>query len=123
MTSLKDYSPWVPFDLYDFFGYLFPGTFLLVTIALFLQLSGLQDLACYTNKCLSIYNEAPFLVSVLTIVVGIILIYTLGHFVAMFGQILFDRIFLDEIVQHPIFALLKIKTINSKYSNLIRRTG
>jgi hypothetical protein len=50
------------------------------------------------------------------VVMGIILVYTLGHFVAMFGQIIFDRILLDEIIQHPIFTLLNIQKGEREYS-------
>ncbi len=62
------------------------------------------------------YVKAPFMIGLLSIVIGIILVYTLGHFVAMFGQIIFDRIFLDEIVQHPIFTLLNIDKPEREYS-------
>jgi len=116
MSSPKDYSPWVPFDLYDFFGYLFPGAFLLFTTMIFVQLTGFVDLNRYTNDFIKIYKEAPFIIGLIIIVMGVILVYTLGHFVAMFGQIIFDRIFLDEIIQHPIFALLKIEKSPRVYS-------
>ena len=37
MASTKDFSPFVPFDLYDFFGYLFPGILFLTNSLLFLD--------------------------------------------------------------------------------------
>jgi hypothetical protein len=116
MISPKDYSPWVPFDLYDFFGYLFPGAFLLFTTCLFFQFSGLVNFIDVINATIKVYEKAPFIVGLIMVVMGIILVYTLGHFVAMFGQIIFDRIFLDEIIQHPIFALLKIEKSQRIYS-------
>lgn len=116
MTSPKDYSPWVPFDLYDFFGYLFPGAFLLFTTCLFFQFSGLFNFIDVINDNIKVYEKAPFIVGLIMVVMGIILVYTLGHFVAMFGQIIFDRIFLDEIIQHPIFTLLNIQKGEREYS-------
>jgi len=35
MPSSREFSPFVPFDLYDFFGYLFPGILFSISIVVF----------------------------------------------------------------------------------------
>jgi hypothetical protein len=115
MSSLKDYAPFVPFDLYDFFGYLFPGILFATSVGIFVSQfqPSMSDLY---KAFITDYNNAPFLVGFVMIVAGVVFLYVLGHFVATISHIIIDRVLLDGIEGYPINFLLQIPRETRPYS-------
>jgi hypothetical protein len=107
---MRDVSPFVPFDLYDFFGYLFPGILFSVSTAIFfIQFEpGLVSILLPT--------ECSFLTGFVFIVSAIVILYTLGHFIATFSHIIIDRVLIDGIEGYPINFLLDIPRTRRPYS-------
>jgi hypothetical protein len=115
MASPRDFSPWVPFDLYDFFGYLFPGVTFSFGFLVFVHHT-LFDVFKFLDPLWEVYSKAPFLVSLFTIVVGIIIFYVMGHFIATFSHMIIDRVLVDGIVGYPVNHLLRLKKVTRGFS-------
>jgi hypothetical protein len=115
MASPKDFSPFVPFDLYDFFGYLFPGVLFVASVLFF-----------YNNLSPGFYNhwfsyssnqyEIPFVIGIALVVGAIVILYSLGHIIATLSHIIIDRVLIDGIEGYPINFLLKIPHTTREYS-------
>jgi hypothetical protein len=119
MASMKDYSPLVPFDLYDFFGYLFPGILFAANIGFFLY-----------QVCPSLWGpfhssatgagvgqaDLPFLFALALVVAGTVVLYSLGHFVAIISYVIIDRVLIDGIEGYPILFQLSIEQPKRDYS-------
>jgi len=110
----KDIAPWVPFGMYDFFGYLFPGMFLFASAMLFFKYSYIDQTIINTvwNAC----KDNSILLSVLLASLGIVFIYVIGHVLATLSSILYGCIINDGIIGYPYVALLKIPCEVKEYS-------
>jgi hypothetical protein len=95
MPSMKEYSPFVPFDLYDFFGYLFPSVVFFSCIMIFFNW---HDNSVFW-PWIAFIESSHWFVNLLLLVFGIIALYVLGHFIAMISYILIDRVFLEGMVK------------------------
>jgi hypothetical protein len=117
MPSIKDISPFVPFDLYDFFGYLFPGILFATNSAILLHemnptlFSSLYPIITVTKD-----SELTFIGGVGIILASIVFLYTLGHFIATLSHIIIDRVLVDGIEGYPINFLLNIHRETREYS-------
>ena len=115
MPAVKDFSPFVPFDLYDFFGYLFPGVIFSTSILIFYN----QLHPGFYNKWFSYPTnefEIPFIVGLGFVVAAIVVLYSLGHVIATLSHIIIDRVLIDGIEGYPINFLLDIPRISREYS-------
>jgi hypothetical protein len=112
---MKDVSPFVPFDLYDFFGYLFPGVLLASSLALFMGLNGWLENEPFKTICTP-SNYDHFVTGLAASVAGIVLLYVLGHFVATISYIIIDRVLLDGIEGYPVVYLLNLPREPRHYS-------
>lgn len=115
MASAKDYSSFVPFDLYDFFGYLFPGILFAASMFLFMSQFNFQDVEPLKST-LTAFIDPPFIMSVAIVACGIVVLYVLGHFVATISHIIIDRVLIDGIEGYPINFLLNIPRVTRGYS-------
>jgi hypothetical protein len=114
MASLKEYSPLVPFDLYDFFGYLFPGVFFGVSTLAFIGHSMPQVLE-YHQALWIAYDKAPILISMALSVGAIIVLYVIGHVIATVSHVIIDRVLVDGVVGYPVSHLLRLPRRTREY--------
>lgn len=112
---MKDFSPFVPFDLYDFFGYLFPGIIFGTCVTFFLGEFYPPIYESYQSFIFQ-YNQAPFLLGSFVALSGIVILYALGHFIATISHIIIDRVLIDGVEGYPINFLLKIPRETREYS-------
>jgi len=113
MASSKEFSPFVPFDLYDFFGYLFPGILFSTNALIFLNEVD-KDFFNKYLKDIFIHSDSialTFIASTSLILAGIVILYTLGHFIATLSHVIIDRVLIDGIEGYPINFLLDIPHI------------
>jgi len=115
MPSVKDYSPFVPFDLYDFFGYLFPGIIFATCIYIF-QMQFPKYLPVQLQPISETLKDPTLLEGITAIVIGIVFLYVIGHFVATLSHIIIDRVLIDGIEGYPINLLLDIPKKERAYS-------
>lgn len=105
----------LPFDIYDFFGYLFPGFVMLVYLIVFLYLvignPFEQQYICNENSFFQ-KDHYEILFTILFLVVFTMTIYIIGHFVATVGSFWLDRIFLYGNFDSPFYFLLDIENKN-----------
>ena len=116
---MKDYSPLVPFDLYDFFGYLFPGILFATSTAMFLfQVEPSFLCSSIQNHSSAIYSlpDVPFVWGLAIVVACTVLLYALGHFIAILSYIIIDRVLVDGIEGYPINFQLDIPQQKRDYS-------
>ncbi len=118
MASTKEFSPFVPFDLYDFFGYLFPGILFAANAIVFLK----EIYPNYFDEYFKIFflaessSSLTFIGSTSFIVVAIVLLYTIGHFIATLSHIIIDRVLIDGVEGYPLNFLLDIPRGSRPYS-------
>jgi hypothetical protein len=115
MATPKDFSPFVPFDLYDFFGYLFPGAIFSVSILLFYDILHPAFYSSWFSYPLNQF-DIPFIVGLGLAVAGIVMLYALGHVIATVSHIIIDRVLVDGIEGYPINFLLDIPQPSRPYS-------
>lgn len=113
--SPKDYAPWVPFDFYDFFGYIFPGIFFCLVLFTFFAHSFPTFLEWHQNFWF-LFEKAEFLISTLTIVSFIVIVYVIGHFIATASHVVIDRVLIAGIVGYPVIHLLGLNFTKRDYS-------
>jgi hypothetical protein len=115
MASAKDYSPFVPFDLYDFFGYLFPGIIFATSTLIFVSQFDLLISEPF-KSVIDATKDPSLLFGLAAIVAGVVVLYVLGHFVATISHIIIDRVLIDGIEGYPINFLLQIPRQTREYS-------
>lgn len=115
MASLKDASPWIPFDLYDFFGYIFPGVFLILSI-------GLWGVSCPQAKLIYIElweksTDTNFIIGLFVIIFFLVFVYTIGHCIAALSHLV-DRVLIAGISGYPVYNILDLnKEEQREYSD------
>lgn len=107
MSDTKDVKGLVPFTLYDFFGYLFPGMVLIGGIVLYFNAIILES-HMYENLK-SMYADFTGLFTIVVALSGLVLVYVLGHFIATISHITIDRIIVGTILKYPYLTLLGIE--------------
>jgi hypothetical protein len=113
--NTKDFTPWVPFDLYDFFGYLFPGVFFLASLLTF---AGHSAPNLFNSHAIlwTATAKYPFLMGLLLVACSIVLVYATGHFIASISYILYDRVIMAGIIGYPVTHLLSLKKEDRPFS-------
>jgi hypothetical protein len=100
-------SNWVPFSLYDFFGYIIPGSILLTGLSLYFFNSILQS-QIYVNIA-NLIKQSGTILRIIFAIIGLIITYSVGHIVATISHIIFDRILVGSILQYPYRTLLGLE--------------
>jgi hypothetical protein len=96
----------IPFDIYDFFGYLFPGFLMCLYFWIFCKFTNIEFIKNLDSY--KIYMSDTFTL-LLSIVALIIIFYIMGHLVATLGVLALDRIFFYGIFDLPVNYLLNIE--------------
>lgn len=107
----REIAPWVPFDLYDFFGYLFPGLFLVLSLTIFMPMASPEKWACVINV---INGNNTGLIKTYYIVSFVVLVYVTGHAIATLSSLCMDRIIMKGLIEYPVYSLLKLKEHEGK---------
>jgi hypothetical protein len=111
MASPRDFSPFVPFDLYDFFGYLFPGVIFAASLLIFYgQLHTGSFVSWHTDL------DMPFVMGLGVVIVAVVLLYSLGHFIATISYIIIDRVLVEGIEGYPVNHYLRLTKVSREYS-------
>lgn len=97
----------LPFDLYDFFGYLFPGILFATNMMLVIYEIDKK----YFNKIydISLKADGNFLLTLSFIIASIIIFYTLGHIIAALSHLIIDRMLIDGIEGYPMSYVLDLE--------------
>ncbi len=100
----------LPFDLYDFFGYLCPGALLVVTALVLLQsfVDYGEVLASFSCPVQQQCWHNQWWAGLLILFLSFVLLYVAGHVVAALSATLIDRVFMKEIVGYPYARLLNL---------------
>jgi len=98
----------IPFDFYDFFGYLFPGTIMSIYLLIFFSYA---FPTMNLSNLLTIFSidKEPIVSGLLKTFAIIVLIYVIGHFIATISSIIIDKILISGISGYPILFLLDLK--------------
>lgn len=99
MSLNKEARSWVPFNMYDFFGYIFPGV-LFVSIVL-LTLFESNDFSALIKSLFDKLNGSKTVIVVFAIFIAFVVVYLVGHIVATISHILIDRIIVGIIFKYP----------------------
>ncbi len=97
MSDTKEVKGLVPFTLYDFFGYLFPGMILVGGIMLYYNPIIINS-QIY-NNFKNMYKDFSGLFSAITLLIGLVGVYVIGHFIATISHITIDRIVVGTILR------------------------
>ena len=92
----------LPFNTYDFFGYLLPGTLFA------LGLGGIffDETINFCKKNFWYVSETPQ--AIFFILIAIAILYFLGHIIGCIGHIVYDRMIVRNILGYPFYLLLKL---------------
>jgi hypothetical protein len=112
MTS-KEFSPWIPFDLYDFFGYLFPGIYFAISIVFIFLIS---NPSFSMDEYWKVFAHGEFMMGFVSLLTLIVIVYLLGHFIATISHVVIDRAIVGGIIGYPILHLLRLKRPEREYS-------
>ena len=119
MTSgdSSTYQARLPFDLYDFFGYLFPGAVLVAVVGLVAwNSSAMTDVAADSLRLQRFWDSVvgrggpglAWWVDAMLLFAAITTVYGVGHAVATASSICFDRIFMKRVRGYPYARLLDL---------------
>jgi hypothetical protein len=111
----------IPFDMYDFFGYLFPGIILIIYSLVFILITGLHENFISYNNILNTFSNLPWYIGFFVFLSRIIFVYVLGHAVGALGSIVFDRVLMSGMFGYPVITLLKLGNYKREYSEAIYR--
>lgn len=89
----------IPFSLFDFFGYLFPGSILMTAAFLFAPEGSFEQMVTFFDTA----NDFKYI-----LYLGfLIATYSLGHIVSSIGSILFQRLLIAKLLGYPADNLLQ----------------
>lgn len=111
---------YIPFDLYDFFGYLFPGLMVFIYVVLF-EIFTFPDSQSAFTKSVDFVRDLPWFLGLFLAVASILFIYVVGHFVGALSSIGFDRILMEGIYGYPVVSLLQLTRQRRQYSEATHR--
>lgn len=101
----------LPFDLYDFFGYLFPGVMFICALIILFPPEVLES--ALTSDWLThplLAKEAPWWVGVLVLFGATAFLYSIGHVISSFGAVILDRLLFRGIIGHPAYEIFQLNT-------------
>ncbi|MBI5806003.1 hypothetical protein HZA73_08150 [candidate division TA06 bacterium] len=108
----KEIQPWVPFSFYDFFGYLFPGILFATSALILFKWSFINSSVIDTiwNVC----ENKSFVIGLVLITMSLVLIYIVGHIIAIISSIFYGSILISSILGYPYKHVLNIKETDGK---------
>ena len=104
------------FSIYDTFGYIIPGAFFLIGIALFLEIIGFNATINLKQYFDIINNSWPAFFS--TVPILFLIIYVLGHFIASISAVLIDKFLIERMFGYP-FQRLFNKILDYEKSDVL----
>jgi len=105
-TPQEKLNFYIPFDFYDFFGYLFPGLVAFLYLLAFFYYAYESGFQWVTSLLPLTYH---FLEGIFYFISIVIIIYVIGHAVATVSAVLFDRMIVSGIFGYPFVNLLGFK--------------
>lgn len=93
----------LPFNSYDFFGYILPGT--LFSLGLFFILKDCIDLTSFLDTIKNVNTVFAILISL----GALALLYFVGQIVGCFSHLLYDRLMVRNIIGYPFQYILSLK--------------
>lgn len=106
----------VPFDLYDFFGYIFPGSILFSAILLSLFFLGIltqQQLVRFFAE----FESLNWAVEIFLLFSVFVLLYLLGHLISTTSSTVIDRMLVRATVGYPFEHLFEYYPTSRPYSS------
>jgi hypothetical protein len=110
----KEFKDYIPFSLYDFFGYIFPGIFLFLSLVLMLYEIDSPIRENLANWISSTFNDQQFLFVFFTIVFFFVIVYAAGHVIATLSHLFIDRVLISGTTGYPILFLFDIPNDNAE---------
>lgn len=98
-----------PFNLYDFFGYIFPGAYLGLMFILVSESSDSRLMYLVRQSTAIVYQSSSVLSNIIGGSLLLVIAYSLGHIVATLSHIVIDRLLVSGIMGYPIYRLLNMK--------------
>lgn len=92
----------MPFNLYDFFGYIFPGAYTGLMLLLISSKSNSRLGFLIETANDAVYRSDSVLASVVSATLLLIIAYSLGHIVATISHIAIDRLLVSGILGYPL---------------------
>lgn len=105
----------IPFSLYDFFGYIFPGSYLGLMIILVSNSSDSRLFYLIRKSVDLVYQSSSVLSNILSASLLLVIAYSLGHIIATISHIGIDRLLVSGVLGYPIQRLLKLPVPKDHY--------
>ena len=113
-SDAKGNLPKIPFTIYDFFGYLFPGGTLWILIFFIEDFSFLLQHKIWDasknpkagfvfESFAKAFNDTPFINTLLLLLVS----YVTGHIVSSISSYIFERVMVERFMRYPAVNLFK----------------
>jgi hypothetical protein len=99
-------GPRVPFDVYDFFGYLFPGSFFTGVVICLHEVAGISHIRDFVGKITNPNLNWAF--GLLVIFASLVVVYVVGYVLGTISSIAIDRWFVRDALGYPFHKLLDI---------------
>ena len=119
----------IPFSMYDFFGYLFPGLILVLGLFLYgyfelhLRNSILEDQRQLLLDLKKIFEMSPLIFGTLLMLMGLVGVYLIGHVVATISHIIIDRLIVGNVIQYPYTLFLRISKKQRAVADIVNRVA
>jgi len=117
---LRETKEWMPFNIYDFFGYIFPGISIAVLLLAFFIPESITT-SRYFKFILSVHKNANVIAVISEIVICIVAVYCLGQIIAAFSHVFIDRIIIGTIFGYPYLSFLKLKVKKRDFASPIHK--
>lgn len=101
----------LPFDLYDFFGYLFPGTFFGFGSYILLRLNQSAGISPeeILNRFSEFKGELSFGIGFFLLFILLVILYLLGHVVGSLGSLILEKYLVKNIMGYPSEYYLRLR--------------
>ncbi|HWP81845.1 MAG TPA: hypothetical protein VNN76_04225 [Bacteroidota bacterium] len=114
------FENYFPFDLYDFFGYLFPGLMVIVYLVFFdVFLS--HESGQHVDAIVIFVENLPWFLGLFLTIAFVLTVYVFGHLIGAIGSIVLDRIFMEGIYGYPVVWLLSLRRESHEYAEATHR--
>jgi len=109
----------MPYNLYDFFGYLFPGMAFILFVLLFFLIS-YPEQTKVVIKGLENLPGFPWWAGIILLFAVSIFIYCVGHIIATISSFVFDKTLVRGTTGYPYLTLLRLR---DRSPEVLRRTS
>lgn len=113
----------LPFDFYDFFGYLFPGTFFTATSLVLYELSQSNQFSYYDwlREFVTQSSDVTFFSGLLLLFFLAIVLYLIGHVIATVSSVVMEKYLLKGMFGYPYNYYVKAETTHNALSKSFYR--